>query len=296
MKTIVECNNVERRFVRGVPVLEGVDLTVGEGSVTGLVGRNGSGKSTLMKCLLGLIKPQAGEIRVFGIDPFKDPVAVRARIGYVAETLAFPRSTTVEEIFTIHRRLYKNWDLAFERELVERFSIDRRAKFSKLSKGQAEQASLVCAIAHRPDLLLLDEPAGGLDPAARRAFIDVYVSLINRGPVTILLSSHDMIDLERICGEIAILDKGKILLKDDLARMRDEMTLAIVPDDVASQFRENDLARSAYSGRQGGGEARFVLRAPLAECQSSLAALGDSLTLQSMTLGDLFVELTGGAM
>lgn len=290
---VIECTNVQRSFASGVPILNGLDLTVTEGSVVGLVGRNASGKTTLLKSLLGQIRPRDGEIRVFGLDPFKEPVAVRSRIGYVAEALIFPAWLRVGEALAFHRRLYPGWDETFEEQLVERFEIDRRAQFGKLSKGKAQQASLICAIAHRPPLLLLDEPAGGLDPAARKAFLDVYIDLINRGPVTILLSSHDMLDVERICNEIAILHKGKMLIKGELAEIREGMTLATIPSAMSVRFKELAISRAAFPGRNDGDDIQFVLRAPLEECRASL---NGGMSVKSMTLSDLFIELTGGAI
>jgi len=296
MSAIIECTHLQRKFMSGTPVLEDVNLTVEQGSVVGLVGRNGTGKSTLIKTLLGLLRPQGGEVRVFGLDPFKEPVAVRSRIGYVAEKLVFPAGAKVGDIFEIHRGIYRNWDYAYELELVARFGIDRGAKFGTLSKGQAQQASLICAIAHRPELLLLDEPAGGLDPAARKAFIDVYIDLMSKGDVTILLSSHDMLDVERICNEIAILHKGEILVKDDLAALREGLTLAIVPNSEAAGFRQLASGLPAFPGRERNSDVQYVLRAPIDECRAVLDELNGNVALSSLSLGDLFIELTGGAI
>ena len=187
MTDILELRSVARSFKRGTPVLDGVTFSMSEGEVVGLLGRNGAGKTTLINIAMGLLYPHAGEVRVFGISPTRDPVAVKKRVGYVSEDQVLPASATIAEMIALHRRLFPTWDTALETELLDRFGLaGNTARIGRLSKGQARQVALLCAVCHRPELLLLDEPAGGLDPVARREFLETSIQLLNREGSAIL--------------------------------------------------------------------------------------------------------------
>lgn len=209
MNPILEFDNITRAYKKGVPVLNGVSFTMNEGEVVGLLGRNGAGKTTLIRIAMGLLYPQEGSVRVFGISPTEDPVAVKQRIGYVSEDQILPPGSTVAELIDFHRYLFPRWDNGLEHELLDRFGLSTTAKIKRLSKGEARQVALLCAICHRPDLLLLDEPGGGLDPAARREFLEASIQLLNREGSAILFSSHHMSDVERLGGRVACSTKAK---------------------------------------------------------------------------------------
>ena len=172
MNPVLEFRNVSRCFTQGVPVLDGVSFSMAEGEVVGLLGRNGAGKTTLINIAMGLLYPQGGAVRVFGISPTEDPVAVKRRVGYVSEDQILPPRSSIAELIAFHRYLFHRWDEALQRQLLERFGLSPSSKIHRLSKGQARQVALLCAVCHRPELLLLDEPAGGLDPVARREFLE----------------------------------------------------------------------------------------------------------------------------
>ena len=172
MTPILEFQNISRSFKKGVPVLNGVTFSMGEGEVLGLLGRNGAGKTTLIRIAMGMLFPHSGKVRVFGLSPTDEPVAVKKRIGYVAEDQVLPVGSSIADLIALHRYLFASWDQALERRLLDRFGLSPSSKIRHLSKGQARQAALICAVCHRPELLILDEPAGGLDPAARREFLE----------------------------------------------------------------------------------------------------------------------------
>jgi len=139
---------------------------------------------------MGLLSTHGGSVRVFGVSPFDDPVAVKRRVGFVSEEQVLPPRSTIAELIAFHRYLFGRWDDALERQLLDRFALSPSSRIYRLSKGQARQAALLCAVCHRPELLLLDEPAGGLDPVARREFLETSIQLLNREGTAILFSSH----------------------------------------------------------------------------------------------------------
>src|SRR5207249_1810951 len=158
--------------------LEHVQLSVPRGVVFGLVGVNGAGKTTLIKHILGLLRAQAGTVRVFDRDPAIDPAGVLVRIGYLSEEPDLPGWMQVGELFRYTRAFYPNWDQAFANELGESFALDLKAKVKHLSKGQRARTGLVLALAHRPELLVLDEPSSGLDPIVRRDILGAIIRTI----------------------------------------------------------------------------------------------------------------------
>ena len=206
--SIVEFREVHRGYTRGVDILNGLTLGVEAGQVVGLLGRNGAGKTTLLRLAMGMLAPQQGQVRVFGLDPRRQAVEVKRRVGYVSEEQILPPFLRVGQVIDLHRGLFPTWDPALAGRLIERFDISARAKIKTLSKGQARQVALLCAVAHRPELLLLDEPAGGLDPAARREFLETSIQLLNEEGTTILFSSHHMTDVERLADRIVMIDDG----------------------------------------------------------------------------------------
>ena len=179
MTPLLEFRDIVRCFKKNVPVLNGVTFAMQPGEVAGLLGRNGAGKTTLIRIAMGMLFPHGGGVRVFGESPTGEPVAIKRRIGYVAEDQVLPPGSSIAELIALHRYLFPRWDGGLERELLERFALSPESRIKHLSKGQARQAALLCAVCHRPELLLLDEPAGGLDPAARREFLETSIQLLN---------------------------------------------------------------------------------------------------------------------
>src|SRR5579864_5339865 len=163
----ISVSELTRRFGSKM-ALDAVSLSVPRGSVYGLVGANGAGKTTLIKHILGLLRAESGLVRVFGRDPVADPVGVLSRIGYLSEENDLPGWMRVEELMRYVRAFYPNWDDAYAEELRQAFALDPAAKIRNLSKGQKARAGLLIALAHRPELLVLDEPSSGLDPIVRR--------------------------------------------------------------------------------------------------------------------------------
>jgi len=227
--TVLEFNDIRRAYRRGENVLDGVSFGVGAGEVVGLLGRNGAGKTTLIRIAMGMIEPQDGEVRVFGMDPARDPLEIKRRIGYVSEEQTLPGFMSIGDLIRLHRGLFPDWDDMMAEGLCDRYDLDWDKKVKTLSKGQARQVALLCAVSHKPELLILDEPAGGLDPAARRDFLETSIQLLNETGSTILFSSHHMSDVERMAGRVVMLHNGKVLLDDPLDELQENMAVAILP-------------------------------------------------------------------
>jgi ABC-2 type transport system ATP-binding protein len=292
---VLEFENIHRAYERDRDVLDGVSFSIGSGEVVGLLGKNGAGKTTLMRIAMGLIETQQGAARVFGLDPRERAVEVKRRVGYVSEDQILPAFLTVGKVVDFHRSLFPSWDDEMARELLERFRLAPRTKIKTLSKGQARQVALVCAVAHRPELLLLDEPAGGLDPAARREFLETSIRLLNVAGSTILFSSHHMTDVERVANRVVMIHEGRLLLDSELDELRERFCLALVPHG-SETTRERVLgAEGCIGGRSRAEAIHAVFRFEPERCQTYLEReLGVSgVRCTRVALEEMFIALAG---
>ena len=171
---IIEIQQLARRYGK-LDAVHGLNLTVRPGRCYGFFGRNGAGKTTTIKCLLNLLRPDSGRVRVFGLDPRKDEVAVKSRLAYVPDFVAFYPWMTVRQTLGYLASFRQHWNLDIEADLLKRFQLDPNQKAGTLSKGQKTQVALIGAICPEPELLVLDEPTSGLDPIVRREFIETVI-------------------------------------------------------------------------------------------------------------------------
>ncbi len=292
----LEFENIRRAYRKGTNVLDGVSFSVEPGSVVGLVGKNGAGKTTLIRIAMGMIEPQEGRVRVLGLDPRREPVAVKRRVAYVSEDQILPPFLAVRDVLALHRELFPTWDEAMARGLAERFDLPPAARIRTLSKGQARRVALLCAVAHRPELLLLDEPASGLDPAARREFLETSIRLLNESGSSILFSSHYMTDVERMADRIVMIHGGKVLVDSGLDELRERFSLALVPK-RPDLTRERILSlASCVSLREREEAFHAILSLEPAGAQATLEReLGVAgARCQAIALEDMFVEIAGG--
>jgi ABC-2 type transport system ATP-binding protein len=227
--------------------LDSVSLSLPRGAVYGLVGANGAGKTTLIKHILGLLRAESGSVRVFGLDPVADPVAVLSRIGYLSEENDLPGWMRVDELIRYSRAFYPAWDDAYADELRQTFALDATAKIKTLSKGQKARAGLLIALAYRPELLVLDEPSSGLDPIVRRDILGAVMRTIADEGRTVLFSSHLLEEVEQVADHVTMISRGAIVLSGPLAAIKeshrvgervpslDEMFVAHVGTSTASR-------------------------------------------------------------
>ena len=209
--SIVEISGVSRSFGKKV-ALDEVSLTVPAGCVMGLVGENGAGKTTLLKHVLGLFRAQSGTVRVFDKDPVLDPETVLGEIGYLSEVRDLPDWMKIRELLDYTRAFFPAWDEKFAEELREMFELSPDQKIKTLSRGQRARAGLIAAIAHRPKLLVLDEPSSGLDPVVRRDILSAIIRTVADEGRTVLFSSHLLDEVQRVSDQVAMLHLGKMLL------------------------------------------------------------------------------------
>jgi ABC-2 type transport system ATP-binding protein len=212
---IVKLDHVTRRY-GGKLALNDVSLEVPRGGVLGLVGANGAGKTTLIRHILGLLRAQVGTVRVFGLDPVADAVAVLARVGYLSEDRDLPPWITVDELLKYSRSFYPQWDRAYAEQLREKFQLSPKSRIRTLSKGELAKAGLLVALAHRPELLVLDEPSSGLDPVVRREILEAIVRAVGDEGRTVLFSSHLLDEISRVSDRVAMLANGRLVLSGDL--------------------------------------------------------------------------------
>ncbi len=294
--SVLAFTDIVRYYRHGCNVLDGVNFGVGAGEVVGLLGKNGAGKTTLIQIALGVLHAQRGSVAVFGIDPATDPLQVKQQIGYVAEDQILPEFLQVNEILTLHRGLFPSWDVELEKQLLERFHIRTGAKIKELSKGEARQVALLCAVAHRPKLLLLDEPAGGLDPAVRREFLETSIQLLLDAGSTILFSSHHMTDVERLAGRIIMLHGGKVLVDDSLDNLQERFSMVLFPLDGGMTEERARSLPGCIAVRRRNGSIHAILRMGKNE---GLAATRQATGLhnirsENIPLEEMFIELLEG--
>ena len=216
---VVHVTDVTRRFGART-ALDRVSLSIPEGSVTGLVGENGAGKTTLIKHILGLLRAQAGGVRVFGLDPAEQPVPVLAQVGYLSEEPDLPGWMRVRELMRYVAAFYPTWDERYATRLLEQFALDPGARIKTLSKGQRARAGLLVALAYRPRLLVLDEPSSGLDPVVRRDILAAIIRTVAEEGRTVLFSSHLLSEVERVCDRVAMLHRGRLVFDGDLGDIK----------------------------------------------------------------------------
>ena len=235
-KPAIELLGLTKRFGRTTAV-DRLSLRVTPGSTFGLIGPNGAGKTTTIKMLMGVLTPTAGQARALGIDALAEPLRLRQRVGYVPESHHMDRWMRVAEVVGFCRSLYASWNDRTCREMLDRFQLDERKKVKQLSKGMMVKLSLVLAVSHEPEVLVLDEPMAGLDPLAREEFLDGVLRTICERGQTVLFSTHSLDDVQRLADTVGILHGGRLMVHHNIEellattkRIRATLTDGRLPD------------------------------------------------------------------
>lgn len=279
-------------------VLDGLDLEVRQGLIVGLLGVNGSGKTTLLKSLVGLLKPDAGELRVFGEDPWDISQETKRRIGYVPQQVRVAGWMSVAEVVRYTAAFYESqWDHAWAEKLIDRFGLKRDDRAGTLSGGQTQKLGLVLALGHRPELLLLDEPVAALDPIARRELLSTLVELVEETSntahqQTVLFSTHITADLERVATHVALLREGRVSLYDEMDSLKESIQRVRV---TSSQPLPTELpqAETLHVATD-----TYTIRATLTDGRVDVweqwaDSIGADCVVDALNLEDLFIELHG---
>jgi len=278
---------VRRTFGRKV-ALDGVSFDLEPGTVLGLVGRNGAGKTTALRLAHGMIFPDAGDVRVLGLDPVTQGLEVRRRVSLLSEESSLYPWMRVGEILEFGAALHPAWDPALADELVRKLSLDQRPKIQTLSRGTKAQVALVLAIACRPELLLLDDPTAGLDPLVRREVLQGVLASVSEGGGAVVYASHLVHDVERIADRIVFLDDGRIGLEGSLDDIKARIRRArAVFDDAAPTSPE---LPGAIDWTVDGRVLEIVADATNGSFESSLRRLGArEIELSPLSLEDILV-------
>lgn len=286
---VIEIKDLTRRYGKQDAV-NGLSLRVKPGCCYGFFGRNGAGKTTTIKCLLNLLRPTSGSVRVFGLDPQKEEVKVKAGLAYVPDVVAFYPWMTVRDTLNYLASFRAHWNRDLEMDLLRRFGLKENQKANDLSKGQRTQLALISAIAPEPELLVLDEPTSGLDPIVRREFIETVIGAYQSGDAgkrTVFVSTHLISEFEGLIDEFTIIEEGRELLTmaADEARERFKKIHARF-----SQAPVNLPTTGVLRLKQSGREVEMLANGNSAELIAALQHLKpEELRVEALSLEEIFV-------
>lgn len=287
---IIEIKDLAYTYGHHHDAVNGFSLTVQPGKCYGLFGRNGAGKTTTIKCLLDLLRPTHGSVKVFGLDPARKPVAVKERLAYVPDDVAFYPWMSVRETLDYLASFRTHWNRDVEQQLLKKFRLNPTQRTGGLSKGQRTQVALVAAICPEPELLLLDEPTSGLDPIVRREFIETVIGAYQEsdpGNRTILVSTHLISEFEGLIDEFTIMDGGRdvLTLEADQARQRYQKIRARFAGPIPDIALSGAL-HTRRSGREleiiANGESQRILQELRGFCP-------EEVKTESLSLEEVFV-------
>ncbi|MCL4215921.1 MAG: ABC transporter ATP-binding protein [Candidatus Hydrogenedentes bacterium] len=291
MDNVVEVRGLTRRYKR-ITALDNFDLDVPRGGVLGLVGENGAGKTTVIKHVLGLLRAQTGSVRVFGIDPVKEPAKVLARIGTLSEDRDLPAWMCVWELMKYMSTFYPKWDAAYAEHLRDVFELPPKAKLGSLSQGQLAKAGLLAALAHRPEFLVLDEPSSGLDPNVRRNILESIVLTVTEEGRTVLFSSHLLDEVERVADRVAMVHKGRLVLSGAMDDVKENHHEVVVR--TRNGHGEAPVLPGALACTGAGPEWTVFCSGSLENVRAAAAQADcDVVETRTPTLEAIFVGLSG---
>jgi ABC-2 type transport system ATP-binding protein len=269
-----------------------VTWSIPQGAVVGLMGTNGAGKTTLIRCLLGLLRYDAGEIRLFGEEPWDLSEATKGRIGYVPQVVYLYRWMRVKHVIKYTASFYPTWDHAWVDELINRWHVPLDDRVATLSTGQLQTLEIVLALGHRPELLVLDEPVASLDPLARRDFLRSLIELTQDGSRTVLFSTHISSDLERVASHVAMLRHGKVDHFREIDELKDRVKrLRLIGDKpLPASFAVPGALRTRIDGASALVAVSDVEDTLIADLK---ARWDVAVEVEDLNLEEIFVELNG---
>ncbi len=287
---IIRVENLTRRF-GATMALNGVSLKVARGGVLGLVGENGAGKTTLIRHLLGLLRAKEGSVRVFNRNPVDDPEWVLARLGYLSEHREdLPGWMRVQELFRYTRAFYPKWDSGYAQEMCRTFGLDPSQRIKTLSKGQKAQVGLINAVAHGPELLLLDEPSSGLDPVVRHDLLATVLRSVVAEGRSVFFSSHLLDEVESVADRVVIMHKGTVFVDSQLAELQDSYCAVELHFETPPETPPS-LPGVVWSRHQG-RRWNILCKANADVLKARAAKLGaQTVKVERPTLNEIFVSL-----
>lgn len=271
--SVIDVQQLTYKYGR-MSVLRDVDLTVPQGALYTLLGPNGSGKTTLLQCLMGLRRPDSGHARVLGVDARELTSSVRTRIGYVAEGQSLPGGMKLRDVESYLAPLYDGrWDAALANMLRDRFDLDPSRRIRTLSRGEQMKAALLCALAPRPELLVMDEPFTGMDAIVKNELIGGLLDSASSDGSSILLCSHDIGELELLADHVGFLQRGQLKLSETMDSLHDRFKHVEVTRAHAVVTRTDRVPSEWLSVEQAGNRMTFVLAKAMASNTASSSAM-----------------------
>ena len=283
---MLEMKHVSKSF-DGFKALDDLNLTVPKGSIYGLVGPNGAGKSTAIRILTGVYRPTEGEVSMEGMAIYENPMT-KQRIGYIPDDIFYFPSATLEDMRKYYKGMYPKFDDALFERLYEVFNLPKKGQIRRFSKGMQKQAAFHLAICCRPDVLILDEPVDGLDPVMRRQVWSLILSDVAQHETTVLISSHNLRELEDICDHVGIMDHGKMLLERSLADMQGNIVKLHIVGDIPENL---EVLHESASGRL----QTIIVRGKAADVEAAVQAMDPAYyDILPLSLEEIFIYELGG--
>lgn len=283
---MIELKNVTKTFGT-FKALDDLTLTVPQGAVYGLVGPNGAGKSTAIRHITGIYRPDSGSITVEGLPVYENP-QIKQTIGYIPDDVFFFPAATMEEMRKFYKGMYPKFDDALFERLYDAFDLPRKGQIRRFSKGMQKQAAFHLTLACRPDILILDEPVDGLDPVMRRQVMSLILSDVAEHGTTVLISSHNLRELEDVCDHVGIMDHGRMLLERSLADMQGSTVKVQLVGDAPENL---EILHETASGRL----KTLVVRGDAETVSRAVAAVGpDYFDVLPLSLEEIFIYELGG--
>ena len=283
---MLQVKNVSKCF-GDFKALDQLNMTVPKGTVYGLVGPNGAGKSTLIRLLTGVYTPDEGQLTMDGQNVYEN-IAVKERIGYIPDEIFYFPAATLEDMRAFYRGMYPRFDDNLFERLYEIFELPRKMPLRRFSKGMQKQAAFHLAICCRPEVLILDEPVDGLDPVMRRQVWSLILSDVAEHGTTVLISSHNLRELEDICDHVGIMDHGKMLLEKSLADMQGSTVKLQIVGELPAGL---DILHESSSGRL----RTYIVRGGAAEVTRAVAEMKPAYyDVLPLSLEEIFIYELGG--
>ncbi len=288
---MIQIKNVSKSF-DGFMALDGISIHVPKGGIYGLVGPNGSGKSTLIRNIMGIYRPDGGEIEVDGQPVYENP-AVKESIAYIPDDIFYFLQSTVKDLMKYYRGIYPRFDMERYEKLKGVFNLDENMPIRRMSKGMQKQAAFWLCMCMRPKVMVLDEPVDGLDPVMRRQVWSIIMSDVAEHGTTVLVSSHNLRELEDVCDHVGIIDHGRLLLERSLSELQENISKIQIALPEGRELPEGlDILHTASTGRLRTIIVRGEPGAVLLALQESEPLFMDALPL---SLEEIFIYELGGA-